>query len=89
METNTSNTTTEPAKPPIAKLRLGLLNAAIWERTTDKSTFYSVSFERRYKDGKGEWQSTSSYDTENLLLLAKLADQAHSKIVELQTGAAE
>ena len=89
METNTSNTTTEPAKPPVAKLRLGLLNASIWQRTTDKGAFYSVSFERRYKDNEGKWQSTYSYDAGDLLLLAKLADQAHSKIVELQTGAAE
>ena len=88
METNTSNTA-EPAKPPVAKLRLGLLNASIWQRKTDMSTFCSVSFERRYKDNQGAWQSTSSYDAENLLLLANLADQAHSKIVELQTGAAE
>jgi hypothetical protein len=88
METMPS-ATTETAKPPVAKLRLGLLNASIWQRTTDKGAFYSVSFERRYKDGQGNWQSTHSYDAGDLLVLAKLADQAHTKIVELQTGEAE
>jgi hypothetical protein len=79
----------ETTQPPAAKLRLGLLNAAIWQRTTDKTTFYSASFERRYKDKDGKWQSTQNYDAEDLLLLAKLADQAHSKIIELQATAAE
>ena len=86
MATNTSKKqSTESAKPPVAKLRLGLINASIWERVTEKGTRYSVTFERRYRDVKGEWHSTHSYDAGDLLTLAKLADQAHSKIVELQT----
>jgi len=89
METNTSTTTTETAKPPVAKLRIGLLNASIWQHTTDKGAFYSVNFERRYKDSEGKWKSTYSYDAGDLLVLAKLADQAHTKIVELQTGEVE
>ncbi len=86
MQNNPNDT---PAKPPVAKLRLGLINANIWQRTTDKTTFYAVTFERRYKDTEGKWQSTHSYDTGDLLLLAKLADQAHSKIIELQSGEPE
>ena len=90
MTTNTSKKTqpTETAKPPVAKLRVGLLNASIWERVTENGTFHSVSFERRYRDAQGNWQSTHSYGSGDLLALAKLADQAHSKIVELQQGQA-
>jgi hypothetical protein len=84
MATNTKKTSTETAKPPVAKLRLGLINATIWERVTDNGTFHSVTFERRYRDSKGEWHSTHSYEPSDLLLLAKLADQAHSKILELK-----
>ena len=84
-KTSKTTQTTETAKPPVAKLRLGLLNATIWERTTDKGTFHSVTFERRYRDGEGNWHSTHSYDVNDLLTLAKLVDQAHSKIVELHT----
>jgi hypothetical protein len=87
MATNTSkkSQSTETAKPPVAKLRLGLINASIWARVTENGTFHSVTFERRYRDGQGNWHSTHSYDASDLLTLAKLADQAHSKIVELQT----
>jgi len=60
--------------------------ASIWERTTDKGTFHSVSFERRYKDASGNWQTTHSFDTSDLLALAKLADQAHSRILELRNA---
>jgi hypothetical protein len=91
MATNTSKKTqtTETSKPPVAKLRLGLINANIWQRTTDDNVFYSVSFERRYKDSNGQWASTHSYNPEDLLTLAKLADQAHTTITKLRSGEAE
>jgi hypothetical protein len=88
MATNTKKTSPETAKPPVEKLRLGLINASIWERTTDNGTFHSVTFERRYRDSKGDWHSTHSYEASDLLLLAKLADQAHSKILELKSAKA-
>ena len=89
---NTPTTTTktdETAKPPVARLRFGLLSASIWQRTNEDNVFYSVSFERRYRDSQGNWQSTHSYNTDELLLLAKLADRAHTEIVNLQTGGAD
>jgi hypothetical protein len=90
MATNTSKKTqsTDSAKPPVAKLRLGLINASIWERATENSTFHSVTFERRYRDAKGEWHSTHSYDVSDLLTLAKLADHAHTEINRLLTSEA-
>ena len=81
--TSSKTKTTETAKPPIGKLRIGLLTASIWERTTDGGTFHSVTFERRYRDASGEWHSTQSFDKSNLLTLAKLADQADTEIARL------
>jgi len=78
-------TETETKTPPVAKVRVGLITASIWERVTDKGTFYNVTFERRYKDGN-EWKSTHSYGAEDLLVLAKCADLAHTKIVEARNG---
>jgi hypothetical protein len=86
MATNTSKkSSTETAKPPVAKLRLGLINASIWERTTENGKFHSVTFERRYRDAGGQWHSTHSYDASDLLTLSKLADQAHTEITRLQS----
>jgi hypothetical protein len=76
----------ETAKPPVAKIRVGLITGSIWERDSDKGTFYAVTFERRYRDSEGNFKSSHSYDTQDLLVLAKVADLAHSKILELQKG---
>jgi len=81
-----TNTKTETKKAPVSKVRIGLISASIWENPTEKGTFYNVTFERRYRDGAGKWQSTHSYGLDDLLALAKVADQAHSKIVEAFAG---
>ncbi len=75
---------TETANPPVAKVRVGLVTASIWERKTDNGTFYAVTFERRYRNGDGEWKTSHSYDGTDLLVVAKVADLAHTKILELQ-----
>lgn len=86
---NTRNTysqskKTEASNAPIIKLRIGLITASIWQRITEEDAFYTVTFDRRYRDSKGNWQSTQSYSPEDLLILAKLADQAHTKIYDLR-----
>lgn len=77
----------ETKKPaPVAKVSVGLQTASIWKNEGEGRTFYNVTFDRRYRDGKGEWKSTSSYGRDDLLSHAKLADLAHTKILELQTA---
>ena len=71
--------------PPVAKIRDGLITASIWEQQSEKGAFYSVTFERRYKDADGNWKSSHSYDSRDLLTLSKLADLAHTKILEAQS----
>jgi len=65
-----TNPAPEKGNPPVAKLRNGLLNATIWAHVTEKGTFYNVTFERRYRDAKGDWKSTQSFDRASLLKLA-------------------
>ena len=61
------NKTEEKATPPVAKVRVGLITAAIREKAKENGTFYNVTFERGYKDSEGNWKSRSSYDTFDLL----------------------
>lgn len=85
--TNTKNETAETKKAaPVAKIRVDLINASIWKNTTDKGTFYNVTFENRYRDSEGNWKSGHSYAAGDVLALAKAADLAHSKIIELRAG---
>lgn len=58
-----------------------MITASIWERSTEIGRFYSVSFERRCKDAAGQYQSAHNYDTRDLLVLAKSADLAHTRII--------
>jgi hypothetical protein len=78
---NTKTTETEAKKAPVAKVRVGLISASIWENPTEKGKFYN--------DGEGQWQTTHSYGTGDLLELAKCADLAHTKIIEATTGGDE
>lgn len=73
------------ANPPVAKIRVGLITANVWERAFDNGTFYAVTLERRYRDSDGNWQTAHSFDTQDLLTLAKAADLAHTQILELQS----
>ena len=73
-------------KKPAAKINLHPVSAAIWRNQNPKGVFYSVTFERSFKDEAGKWQSSSTFNTSDLLLLAKVADLAETKIRELRAS---
>jgi hypothetical protein len=73
-------------KKPAARVTLHPVSAAIWRNQNPKGTFYSVTFERSYKDDAGKWQTASTFNANDLLLLAKVADLAHSEIHKLRTN---
>lgn len=85
--TKTKKPESSNAAPPIGKIRVGLITASIWQRESEGRTFHSVSFERRYRDAEGNWQTAHTYDSGDLLALAKASDLAHTRILELQTEA--
>jgi len=41
---------------------------------------YCVTFSRSYKEGENAWKESTSFGFDDLLLLAKLADEAHTRI---------
>ena len=64
---------------PTHEIRLGYIKAAVWRNDTESGVRYNVTFSRLYKDGD-QWSSTESFGRDDLLLLAKVADQTHSWI---------
>lgn len=66
---------------PIHEVRLGKVKAAIWRNETDLGTRYSVTISRIYKTESG-WESSSSFGRDELPLIAKVADMAHSWIYQ-------
>ena len=89
MSNTKKNDSAQTKTPPVAKIRVDQINASIWKQTTEKGTFYNVSFESRYRDKDGNWKSSHSYTSHDLLALGKAADLAHSKIVELRNSEME
>lgn len=67
------------AKKPVHEIRLSAIKAAIWENQTDSGVRHNVTIQRLYKDGE-DWKTTDSFGRDDLLLVAKVADMAHSWI---------
>jgi len=70
-----------PAKRlPIKTIRVESVSASIWSRehqTKDGTlTFYSVTFERSYKDRDGAYRYTKSFDMDDLGRLVAAAQEA-------------
>ncbi|CAN0597569.1 unnamed protein product, partial [Laminaria digitata] len=72
------------AQPPIDQIRMGNLSVAIWRNLdAQENPFYICTFSRSYTDSEGNWQEACSFGRGDLLRLAKLADQAHSRVESL------
>jgi hypothetical protein len=68
---------------PVEEVRIGSVKAAIWKNKTENGTRYNVTFQRIYRDDENRWRSTDSFGRDELLVLAKVADEAHDRIVAL------
>ena len=62
---------------PVDEIRIGRVKATIWKNGTDEQPRHNVTFSRLYKDGD-QWKSTQSFGRNDLLVLAKVADLAHT-----------
>lgn len=76
---------------PAHVVKLGLVEAAIWQNSPDGKPRYSVTVKRSYAtedkaNGKRTWSTTESFGRDDLLTLAKAVDLAHTWICE-QVGA--
>jgi len=67
------------SQKPVHELRIGMTTAAIWENSTSNGLRYNVRLSRLYRDGE-EWKRSDSFGREELPLVARLADMAHSWI---------
>jgi len=64
----------------IAKLSMFPITATIWHNENGGKSYYSTTIERTYKDASGAWTNTSTFYGSDLLLVAKIADMAHTEI---------
>ena len=78
----------KPAAPstPVKTFRLGRIKAAVWENEGDDRKFYNVTFARTYLDSEKKFHDADSFGRDDLPLVAKVADQAHTFIFERLAG---
>ena len=66
---------------PVDEIRIGRVKATIWRHGTEDDPRHNVTFSRLYKESD-QWKSTQSFGRNDLLVLAKVADLAHSRLFE-------
>jgi hypothetical protein len=69
-----------PGKP--VNFKVGPVRATVWANESETGTWFSVSFSRLYKDKDDKWQDSTSFSREDLPLLIKAADKAHTYLYE-------
>jgi hypothetical protein len=69
------------AKRPVHEVRLGRIKATIWENDTRDGVRHNVSLSRIYKDGN-TWKDSTSFGRDDLPLVSKVADMAHTWVYE-------
>ena len=68
------------AKQPIKKIKLGSIQATVWENQSDKGKpWYNVVVTRTYKDGD-EFKDSNSFGHNDLPVVSKAMDFAYSWI---------
>jgi len=76
------------AKNSAHNIRVGRIKAVIWANETSAGVRHNVQLQRIYRtEGSEEWQTSVSFGREDLLLVAKVADRAHSWICKQRQSA--
>ena len=88
-------TKTSKTNAPVDEIRIGVIKAAIWQnplarnnsrgnprQEAEDGVRYNISFQRLYRSDEG-WHSTESFGYQDLLLLAKVASEAHTRVHDL------
>ncbi|MFH2106506.1 MAG: hypothetical protein ABII22_04545 [Candidatus Micrarchaeota archaeon] len=72
------------ANQPEKKLRCGGVTAIVWKNTGTfkgkESEYYTVNFERNYKDKDGKWQSTHGMRAQDLPDIELLARKIYESL---------
>ena len=66
---------------PVHEIRMGRIKAAIWRNLTENGSMHNVTLSRLYHTDDG-WATTTSFGREDLPLVEKVADLAHTWIYE-------
>lgn len=69
------------AKRPVHEVRFGFIKALVWQNQTKVGERFNTTIVRIYKNGD-RWVESSHFGRDDLPLVAKAADLAHSWIFD-------
>jgi hypothetical protein len=69
------------ANRPAHEVRLGRIKAVVWRNQSESGPWFSVVISRLYKEGN-DWRQSDSFSRDDLPLVAKVADMAHTWIYQ-------
>lgn len=78
-----NNQKSAPKAQPVEEVRIGSIKAAIWRNDGENGPRFNVTFQRLYRTEDGKWQSTASFGRDDLLVVMKVADAAHTRVMQL------
>ena len=64
---------------PVHEIRFGAIKASIWENQTESGVRHNVTLSRLYRDGDS-WKRSEAFGRDDLPLVVKVADLAHTWI---------
>jgi hypothetical protein len=68
---------------PIKEIKFGNIKVSVWKNEKEKYSTFSVSANKAYKTKDSEdWKYSTSFDKDEIPLLTKALDRAHSFIYE-------
>lgn len=67
------------SKQPAHEVRFGLIKALVWQNQTKVGERFNVTIVRLYRNG-ARWIESQHFGRDDLLLVAKAADHAHTWI---------
>jgi hypothetical protein len=68
-------------QPPVHEIRMGRVKACVWKNETPQGARHNVTVSRLFKEGD-TWKESRSFGREELPLLCKVVDLAHTWIYE-------
>jgi hypothetical protein len=69
------------ANKPVHEIRLGTIKASLWTNETEHGTRYNVTVSRLYR-ADNQWKTTESFGRDDLPLVCKVMNLAHTWIFE-------
>jgi hypothetical protein len=86
-ETNNNRANGTGKERPAHEIRLGRIKATIWANPQENGVRYTATCCRLYKDEENKWRSSDSFGREDVPLLCKVLDLAHTWMYQEQEGA--